>query len=836
MDIHWRPYQLDCKRLIKTKYDQGITKQLIVQATGTGKRMQAVNLAKHFKRTLFVAHREELIMQAYEEIDQYWPFNVGIIKGTLFELDKKIVVASVQTLRNRLEKIDPKTFDLLIIDEIHHYVSPTYLKCVRHFEPKLMTGWTATPKRLDGLSLTNIVQEIVFQYKIEDGIRDKWLAPLEAYQIKTQSDLSQVKRVAGDFNQKQLSEVIDSELRNNLIATKYLEYAKNTQAIAYCVDIDHAYNLRRVFREHGINCDTIVSDTNRCLNRSELVAQFKKGKIDVLTNVNILTEGFDYSDIGCIDIETEILTTKGWKGIGDDFNSVISYNIKSGNLEDTPVLARTDFNWTKGMVNIKGGTYDLKVTTNHRMLIGKGRRSTKKYFFEEAGALENLERFKLPLRGKELSSELPITDDEIRFIAWFLTDGGFPGRKRTIQISQAKPLGIKRIHELLDRLRYTYSEYYRINHKGFWKGNGIGKLTLFCIPKGVWKNKKGWIKLEKYLTKKYSNDLIGMSSRQFKIFWEELLWGDGNGDVRNKPQLTGSNLDILSGIQATAVMAGFATNTSWSDRGQYKKAWFLSVSEKDYLEIKINHPERKKTAITYSDKNQNCRVWCVQNKNETIIVRRNGKVAIIGNCIIMGRPTQSETLYVQSIGRGTRVKSDFFVKRYGTNKCIILDFVDNTGKHSLINAYELEKGKSLEDKMFIPEKTRQLLIDVREKRKREMEKLYGKDKIIDLLILPEVRPWDSAKMLEPATEKQIKWIRDLGIWQEDVEYTKAMASELISAQKAADWQIRWLAGMKYDITDGATLGQYQKAKWQYDQENKYSMETGIIYSKNGKTN
>jgi len=73
MNIHWRPYQIACKKAIKENYDKGITKQLIVQSTGTGKRMQSVNLAKHFDRTLFIAHREELIMQAYDEITSTGP-------------------------------------------------------------------------------------------------------------------------------------------------------------------------------------------------------------------------------------------------------------------------------------------------------------------------------------------------------------------------------------------------------------------------------------------------------------------------------------------------------------------------------------------------------------------------------------------------------------------------------------------------------------------------------------------------------------------------------------------------------------------------------------------
>jgi superfamily II DNA or RNA helicase len=492
MAIELRPYQIACKEAIKSKYDKGIREQLIVEATGLGKRLQAVDLMKHFKRSLFLAHREELILQAYNEINDIWPMQAGIIKGSVFELDKKIVIGSVQTMYNRLDRIDPNTFDLIIVDEGHHFVSPTFLKTIRHFTPKLRTVWTATPRRLDGISMTNIAQEIVFEYRIENGIKDGWLCEIEAYQIKTQADLSGVKRTAGDFNQKELSERVDSRSRNNLIAMKYKQYATGRQAVAYCVDIQHSYNLRDILREHGIIAETIVSDPIRCPNRKELVERFKKGEIEVLVNCEILTEGFDYSDVGCV---------------------------------------------------------------------------------------------------------------------------------------------------------------------------------------------------------------------------------------------------------------------------------------------------------------------------------------------LMARPTQSETLYVQCIGRGTRLKSQSFREKHNVNNCIVLDFVDNTGKLSIMNAYELEKHMSIEDRMFMPkEQKEKLLLAIKERRERTIKQQAGVDKKINLMILPEVKVWDSEKMNDPATEKQIKWMKDIGVWQEDVEYTKAMASELISSRPASEWQIRWLAERRYDVSEGCSLGQYQRVKYSYDMKNKFAID------------
>lgn len=488
--ITWRPYQIACKRVIKNEFEAGITEQLIVMATGTGKRLMSINLIQHFNRTLFIAHREELIMQAYDEIVRFYPMQCGIIKGPVFEIEKKIVVASIQTLYNRLDRIKPEYFDLVIYDECHHGAAVTYLKTIRHFKPKLLTGWTATPKRLDNLSLSNIFQKIVFDYPIEQGIKDGWLCELEAYQIRTRASLEKVHRVAGDFNQRELSEVVDCPERNALIVDKYNQYCNGEQAIAFCVDIDHAYHLRDAFVEKGVIAEAIVSDQNRCPNRAEIVEQFKKGNIQVLVNVEILTEGFDYEDIGAI---------------------------------------------------------------------------------------------------------------------------------------------------------------------------------------------------------------------------------------------------------------------------------------------------------------------------------------------LMARPTQSESLYIQGIGRGTRLKSEKFKQRYGHEKCIILDFVDNTGKHSLVNSYELEKDKPIEERLFIPQSHREKLIEERERRIRMMQANRTKDKAVDLLVLPKVTVWQSKKMLEPATAKQIKWIRDLGYWQEGIEYTKAMASEIIGSLPARKYQLEWLARQGYDVTEGATQGQFSRVKFLHERKNRYQM-------------
>ena len=95
-----RPYQA---RAVNTVFDElgnGIDRQLVVMATGLGKTYVALTIAHPFERILFIAHREELIDQAFTTFEQFYPLQVGIIKEKRFEADKMIVIASVQTIAN----------------------------------------------------------------------------------------------------------------------------------------------------------------------------------------------------------------------------------------------------------------------------------------------------------------------------------------------------------------------------------------------------------------------------------------------------------------------------------------------------------------------------------------------------------------------------------------------------------------------------------------------------------------------------------------------------------------------------------------------------------------
>lgn len=301
----WRPYQKDCFAAVSEYYlaerGKGMVSAMVVQATGLGKRSQSVFLACKMSNCLFLADSEELIEQAYNDFVEVWGImNVGIVKGDRFEIDRRIVISSPQTMHRRLSRIPPDLFDMVQIDEAHKYMAKTYVSVVEYFKCKLRIGWTATPYRLDGLSLGNLFDSIVYSYDILNGINAGYLAELKGIRVKTNIDLKSVGKSMGDFKTSELTAIVDTRARNCLIADSYIQYANERQGICFACDITHAKNLKEVFDEKGITSEILVSDEEVTADRKGVVNAFKSRQFMILINVNMATTGFDYNNVGVI--------------------------------------------------------------------------------------------------------------------------------------------------------------------------------------------------------------------------------------------------------------------------------------------------------------------------------------------------------------------------------------------------------------------------------------------------------------------------------------------------------------------------------------------------------
>lgn len=309
-DLKPREYQLEALEAVDLHRSKGINRQLISLPTGTGKTVVFSLIAKQINtKTLVLAHSEELINQAVSKFQTVWPgVDIGVCKAERDEIGAQVVVASVQTATRdrRLQRLKEQGFGLLIIDEAHHSAAPSYENVIRELgffdedNNRLLVGVTATPKRGDGIGLKKVFQEIVFERSISTMIKAGYLAPLVGMQVHTRIELQYVGIRNGDFISSELSRIVNTSDRNQLIVDNYGLYAGDRKkALAFCVDVQHAKDLAETFTRNGIPAKAVygaMSDDER----KETLAAFSNGEYSVLTNCQLLTEGFDEPSIDCV--------------------------------------------------------------------------------------------------------------------------------------------------------------------------------------------------------------------------------------------------------------------------------------------------------------------------------------------------------------------------------------------------------------------------------------------------------------------------------------------------------------------------------------------------------
>ena len=259
--------------------------------------------------TLVVAHRDELISQLVEKMKAQNPDAVvGVEKADAAASDGcSIIVATVQTLTGtRLDRFITKfgrRIALFVIDEAHHAAAPTYRAILDKILTKrpdaLVIGFTATPHRGDGVQLTEIFPDIVYQMDARAAILEGYLTPVRSYAVATTIDLDAVASRAGDFVLGQLAEAVDNDERNLAVLDAYQTLLPGKKTLVFSASVEHARNIARLFIEAGIKA-AFASGETPTAEREAIVAGFRGSKIDVLVNCGLYLEGFDVPSIEAI--------------------------------------------------------------------------------------------------------------------------------------------------------------------------------------------------------------------------------------------------------------------------------------------------------------------------------------------------------------------------------------------------------------------------------------------------------------------------------------------------------------------------------------------------------
>jgi len=293
---------------------------LIVAATGLGKTVLMGGLANHWPegRVMMISHRYELNSQAIKSFEAICGEDVELEQAG-FHADRygpgsRIVVASVQTLcgrrkgRLRMEKFDPMTFGLLMIDEAHRSAAVSYRRIIEYFSqnPNLcVVGVTATPDRSDSIGLGCNFEHVACDYNLNWAIQNGWLvAPEQKFVQVDGLDLKDVKTTGGDLDTQQLARIVEQEENLHGMAKPIVDLCgKNKQCIVFTASVSQAHRLAELIRDyysrvHGEYRQNVAVSIDGSLQsqdprRLAIVRGFKDGEIQFLVNMGIATEGFD---------------------------------------------------------------------------------------------------------------------------------------------------------------------------------------------------------------------------------------------------------------------------------------------------------------------------------------------------------------------------------------------------------------------------------------------------------------------------------------------------------------------------------------------------------------
>jgi len=291
-----RDYQLKLVNDVRQQIKLGKKSILIQLPTGGGKTAVAAYIIKNSilkgNRAMMTTHRAEIFSQILSTMEN---FNVpyGTIQsGSKMDLDKPMQVASILTLRNRLDKVPiPK---ILVVDETQHLVSPTWKQVADYYRERgtIILGLSASPKRLSGESLSSCFEVMVQGPTIKQLIKMKFLSKYIYYAPSVGIDTSTIHIKCGDFDKGELEIAVNKKSITGDIIAHYKRLIPGKRAIVFCVSVAHAKSVSEQFNENEIPAEFVEGSMPK-ESRKSAFERFKRGETLVLVNIEIASEGVD---------------------------------------------------------------------------------------------------------------------------------------------------------------------------------------------------------------------------------------------------------------------------------------------------------------------------------------------------------------------------------------------------------------------------------------------------------------------------------------------------------------------------------------------------------------
>jgi superfamily II DNA or RNA helicase len=690
-----RPYQCELIEKVRNLVRQGRRRIIVNSPTGSGKTVLGCGLIKlssqRGKYSMFMAPRRELIKQTAAHLyDCDVRFSV-IAAGFEQMSGSECFIVSKDTLASRTlrrKKIEiPKT-QLLLHDECHTSAAKEamlLLTAIEQANPGLVTiGLSATPGRSDGKGLGDFWEEIVTAASYESLISQGFLVSTRVFA----PDCPNMKGVRSiDWDSEAAKRVDKPRLVGDVIQ-HWIKFGESRKTIAFGATVSHAVHLRDEFLKAGIPAACLDQSTPMD-ERDQMIDDLKSGRIQVLCNCDVLSVGFDEPSVGCVvlaaptrslvryrqragralrphpdkggnciildhclDDNTEILTPRGFVGRTaiKDSDMVAALDRTTGKVSWQPILSRIDRNVFDGevMAEAIGPSINFRVTANHNLVYKKRVGFDDPHWPSEwlldpiSSFFNSAIRFKIPVSGVQDSQGVSLSDPELRFIGWFLTDGCLQ-RKTDIGISQASHQPqLADLIKCLDECGFDYRKYETDSSLHYQYESAPRKQLSFVVPKGTCpaRPRRGWHRLEPFIDKDFSPLLEDVTTEQFEVLLHAIHLGDGCKDRKSgRYRITTGNPVFASRLQSLCVRRGFRCNihtkpvpaNQTRKIKQTKPIYTLNIKKMTDLTLHAPLSRSHCTKLRIAGSLPGERVWCVENPLGTLVIRRQGKVSVVGN-------------------------------------------------------------------------------------------------------------------------------------------------------------------------------------------------------------
>ena len=306
--IQLRDYQSNLVRLVRSECAKGHKRILMVLPTGGGKTYIAADIAKRAvekgHKVLCLMHRRHLVNQMLDRFSDYGLDPGVIMSGDKPNLSAKVQVATIQTYSRRIELDHPIAnpffidASVVIIDEAHRSLSKTYQDTLKKYEGKIIIGVTATPCLSSGVGMGEYYDSIVDSVGVQELIDSGSLVPARYY-APSKPDLDGIRTVMGDYEKKSLGKTMNTPKLIGDVFDNWLNIAGDRQTIVFAVNVKHSKALCREFKSRGVKAEHLDAHSDDD-ERAEVLKRLFDGDTQVVFNVGLYTEGFDYPGAECI--------------------------------------------------------------------------------------------------------------------------------------------------------------------------------------------------------------------------------------------------------------------------------------------------------------------------------------------------------------------------------------------------------------------------------------------------------------------------------------------------------------------------------------------------------